>query len=125
MVNHQWPSHPAGVQTFQTVAHSQSESSKYFFTDCAPSLEMPPTHTFHFYAPTLSIASVNFSKQLTSLCKRVPSALGWQTCLSFLSSPAAGGNLDCRSQDLVLFLASIWLRKPFLSEIISAVKVSV
>lgn len=42
--------------------------------------------------------------------------------LSSPSSSAAAG-LDCTYQDLVLFLASIWLNKFFLLERLSAVEV--
>lgn len=58
MANHQQPSHPAGAGTFQTSSLQTGHLSQ----NCP--------HTLHFYAPTLSIASVNFSKQLMSLCKR-------------------------------------------------------
>lgn len=42
--------------------------------------------------------------------------------LPSLSSPAAPG-LDCMPQDLVLFLANIWLNKLFLLGNLSAMKV--
>lgn len=48
----------------------------------------------------------------------------WGTHAAPPSSPAAG-HVDCRPQDLVLFLGGIWLMKPFLSGQQMTFKVSV
>ena len=50
------------------------------------------------------------------------SAPGWWTYSSFPTSPADVGS-HCTSQDLVLFLATIWLNKRFLPQKLSAMKV--
>lgn len=92
------------------------QSTQYFFlTDCAHIPEL-----YLLYPPPPSIANV-YSFKTTYIflfqthCIRVPSIPGRQTCLSSPPSPTSGG-LVCMLQDLAVFLASVCLNKPFLSE---------
>lgn len=95
----------------------------FFLTDYAPIPELTP----HLLSCPLSIANVNYFKTpyiflLQTVCIKEPLNSRMTSILFSPSSPAVDG-LDCISQDLVPYLATIWINKSFLSERLSAMDV--
>ena len=117
--NHQRPQHLSYAWTFwtiytQPIQNQQIHLSKGLYT-------YPRTSSASPFPTPLSVANENSSKKtdmflLPTYCMKEPcrpQASG-DVCLLPLAL-LLGVHLDCMSQDLVLFLDSIWLNKPFLS----------
>lgn len=121
--DHQRPPHPASAWTFRTVTHNRSKVGNISLMDCVPILELPSLRLplvcspCEFFQNNFHLSSPNImhkrARQLQDSRPVVSSAR--PCCWRFRPQVPGPGPL----------LASTWLHKPFLSDMLPAMKVSI